>query len=396
MRQIILRSKQILGMILVIYITSACQRNNGSSVPEISISGEIRNAANTVIHLSELDVRKTKPIDSVTLDDDGRFSFKINPSGSMFLLISAKPGQQIILVANPGEKIHLEGNARELVKTSSITGSPASILMLEFERYTQQNQQKADSLGQEFLNSRADPGFAIIREHIDSAYEALASDQRSYMERFINKYPSSLASLIVLNRKFGPNAVFKEDIDLGYFLKIDSGLMKTYPGNKHAIDHHIRVEALLASKHKSIIADSLLTPGMPAPNVRLQNEEGFIVPLSTLKGKVVLVYFWAAMDAQSRKFIRKLIPLYKANRKRGFEIFGLALEPNRSLWLNAVKLDKPGGIQVNAGSGLNAPEAILFGVKKLPESMLIDRDGKISERNVSLDQLRNELQKLLK
>jgi hypothetical protein len=216
------------------------------------------------------------------------------------------------------------------------------------------------------------------------------------MERFINKYSSSLASLIVLNRKFGPNAVFKEDIDLGYFLKIDSGLMKTYPGNKHAIDHHIRVEAMLASKHKSIMADSLLTPGMPAPNVRLQNEEGIIVPLSTLKGKVVLVYFWAAMDAQSRKFIRKLIPLYKANRKQGFEIFGLALEPNRSLWLNAVNLDKPGGIQVNAGSGLNAPEAILFGVKKLPESMLIDREGKISERNVSLDQLRNELQKLLK
>jgi hypothetical protein len=134
---------------------------------------------------------------------------------------------------------------------------------------------------------------------------------------------------------------------------------------------------------------------MPAPEVRLKNTEGTIVALSSLKGKIVLVYFWAAMDAPSRKFIRQMIPIYQDFRKKGFEIYGLALEPNHTLWLNAAKLDKVGGIQVNAESGLNASESIQFGVNKLPDALLIDRNGKILRRNINVVELRNELPGLL-
>jgi hypothetical protein len=396
MKQTIMRGKQYLMLLLVLAILLACNRNTNPLLPEISVSGELRNASNLVVHLSELDVKRIKSIDSVTLDKDGRFSFKIKPTGSMFLLISVKPGQQLALIADPGEKIHLDGDAGKLISSSKISGSPASFLMLEFEKYTMRNQQKADSMGLVFLDSRSDPDFPNIRRHLDSAYQAIANDQRRYMERFIDQHPVSLTSLIVVNRKFGPNAVFAEDKDLKYFLKIDSGLMIAYPGNKHVLDNHIRVEALVASNHKNIVTDSLLNPGMPVPDVKLNNNEGIASPISSLKGKVVLVYFWAAMDAKSRQFIRKLIPVYNLNRKRGFEIYGLALEPNRSLWLNALKLDKPGGLQVNAGSGLNAPEALMFGIKNLPDAILVDRDGKILKRNINLDELREELPKFLK
>jgi len=396
MKQIKIIGNRIFAMLMALVLFSSCQRNKGSALPEIFISGELRNAANMVVHLSELDVKKIKSIDSATLDEDGRFSFKIKPAGSMYLLISVKPGQQLILVADPGEVIHLEGDASELIRTIRITGSPASLLMLGFERYTQHNQRKADSLGQVFINSRSDPDFAIIRQHLDSVYQALAENQRKYMERFIYQHPASLASLIVLNRKFGPNAVFEEDKDLPFFQKIDSGLMAAYPGNKDVIDHHKRVEGMIAMKHKSIVTDSLLSPGMQVPDVHLNNEEGIEAPLSSLKGNVVLIYFWAAMDAQSRKFIRQLIPIYKEYRKHGFEIYGLALEPNHSLWLDALKIDKPGGVQVNASNSLNAPESSIFGVKNLPDALLIDRKGKILKRNINLDELRKELPVVLK
>jgi hypothetical protein len=391
-----MQGKQVLMLLLILAILLGCNRNTNSLLPEISVSGELRNASTLVVHLSELDVKKIKAIDSVTLDKDGRFSFKINPAGSMFLLLTVKPGQQLILIADPGEKIHLKGDASKLIISSIITGSPASSQMLEFEKYTRCNQQKVDSMGTVFLDSRSDPDFPNIRRHLDSAYQAIAKDQRRYMERFIDQHPVSLASLIVLNRKFGPNAVFAQDKDLKYFLKIDSSLMIVYPGNKHVLENHSRVKDLVASNHKNILTDSLLTPGMPVPDVKLNNNEGITMPLSSLKGKVVLVYFWAAMDAKSRKFIRQLIPVYNLNRKRGFEIYGMALEQNRSLWLNALKLDKPGGLQVNAGSGLNAPEALIFGVKNLPDAILVDRDGKILKRNINLDELREELKKLLK
>lgn len=388
--------KRIFWILLTAMILNACQENKGPVLSEISVSGTFRNAANMMIHLSELDVKATKHIDSAELDEDGRFSFKIKPDGSVFLLISTVRGQQLLLVADPGEKIHIEADAHELVKTAGITGSPSSILMLEFDRYDRRNQEKADSLGQVFLSSRSDLNFALIRQHIDSAYQSIAEDQRRYSIQFIEQNPGSLASLIVLNSKFGPNDVFIEESDYRYFQKSDSALMNAYPGNKHVLDHHRRVEAMIVKQHESIVTDSLLAPGMTAPEVRLNNEEGNPVTLSSLKGKVTLVYFWAAMDAPGRRFIRQLIPVYKAYRKKGFEIFGIALEPNRILWLNAVKLDKPGGYQVNAVDGLKSPEAALFGVKKLPDAILIDREGKILERNIGLEELKKVLPGLLK
>jgi hypothetical protein len=391
-----LRTRIVIGLILVVFTAVSCRRKTDKQVAEISISGEMRNADNVVLKLSELDVKKIVPIDSVTLDKDGRFSFKVKPSGAMFLVISVIPAQTLILVASPGEKIHIEGDVLNLVQTSALTGSPASSLMLDFERYTAGNQRKADSLGNVFLSSRSEPDFASIRQHLDSAYQALVQEQRSYMEQFINENSASLASLIVINRKFGPKAVFDENADLNYFQKIDSNLMIAYPGNKHVLDNHSRVESLILQKHKSIVTDSLLTPGMPAPDVKLEDQEGVKTSLSSLQGQVVLIYFWAAMDAESRQFIRRLIPIYKENHKNGFEIYGLALEPNRSLWQNALKLDKPGGKQVNAGAGLQAAEALMYGVKRLPAAILIDRDGKIKTRDVTLDELRKELPKLLK
>ncbi|MEI6749493.1 MAG: thioredoxin-like domain-containing protein [Bacteroidales bacterium] len=388
--------KWIFWIFQAVILFTSCMHHKGPVLSDISISGKISNAANKVIHLSELDVNKVKAIDSATLDEDGKFRFTIKPAGSMFLLISIKPDQQIILVADPGEDIHMNGNARELISTTGVTGSPASLLLLGFEKYTRINQRKVDSLGQVFLNSRSDPDFVIVRQQLDSTYQAIAKDQRKYMERFIDEHSGSLASLIVLNRNFGPKPVFDKKKDMQYFKKIDSGLMATYPGNKNVIDHYSRVKAMIALQSKEISTDSLLTPGMPAPDLRLNNEEGIPMALSSLKGKIVLVYFWAAIDAPSRKYIRQLIPIYKANRKNGFEIFGVALEPNRALWFNAVKLDKPGGVQVNAGNDLNSPEAELFGVKNLPYALLIARDGKILKRDVKLDELKKQLPDFLK
>jgi thiol-disulfide isomerase/thioredoxin len=224
------------------------------------------------------------------------------------------------------------------------------------------------------MNSRSDPGFAGIRQHLDSAYAEIINRQRLYMEKFIDQHSASLASLIVLNRKFGPNFIFTEEKDARYFIKVDSCLMAKYPGNKHAVDHHSRVAAMIKKQ-----------------NQRLSNAEGIPVSLSSLKGKVVLVYFWAAMDGQSRKFIRQLIPIYKANRNKGFEIYGIALESNKALWLNAIKLDQPGGIQVLADGGTENPVAALFGVESLPEAILVGRQGKIIERRISLNKLRRNI-----
>lgn len=379
------------GLAIVLIAFASCQRFSSSSSSGIEIAGTLKGSDNSVIRLSELDISAVKPIDSLHIGPDGRFNFEIKTTGSSFYLLALAPGQKLILVADSGDNIRIEGDARNITATARIQGSPSSALLLDFERFTLHHEATSDSIGRVFLNSRSDPGFARIRQHLDSAYQKIFSSQRLYMEKFIDRNPSSLASLLVLNRKFGPNFIFREDKDARYFIKVDSGLMARYPGNKHALDHHARVVLIMNKQKQRQATDSLIMPGKPVPDVRLSNAEGIPVSLSALRGKVVLAYFWAAMDGQSRRFIRQLIPLYKENLRKGFTIYGIALEPNRTLWLNALKLDQPGGIQVSADGGTESPVASLFGVESIPSAMLIDRHGKIIMRNISPDELRRKL-----
>ena len=381
--------KSVLLVALILF--TACNQLDRFSSRVIKISGELQGAENAVILLSELDVKTVSPIDSMRIGKDGKFSFKFKAEGSSFYMLKLSPVQKLILVADSGDIIHITGNAANLAGTARIEGSPSSALLLGFDRFTSLNQAQADSLSRLFMSSRSDPGFAGIREHLDSTYAGIVSRQKLYMEKFIEKYPASLASLLLLNHRFGPNFIFTEKNDARYFIKVDSGLMTKYQGNKHAIDHHNRVTAMI-KKHDQLIArDNLLLPGKAAPDLRLSNVEGEPVSLSSLKGKVVLVYFWAAMDGESRRFIRKLIPIYKANRNRGFEIFGVAREPNKTLWLNALKLDRPGGIQVTEDGRSGSPVADLFGIDSLPEAILLDRQGKILVRRITPEELRRKL-----
>lgn len=384
------------ALVIVLMIFTACSRNGKTSAPEVTISGVLKGAENKLIRLSELDVLAIKPIDSVNTGKNGEFSFKMKPGESSLYLLTLLPQQKLILVADPGDDIRIEGVISNILRTVIIKGSKASDWLLGFERFTSQNQVKADSLSQLFMNSRSDPEFAGIRLHLDSVYKEILDSQRLYMEKFIDEHPASLASLIVLNYKFGPNRIFSEENDVKYFSKVDSGLMAGYPGNKHTLENHSRVAAMKKKQSQRLKSDSLLLPGNLAPDVRLNNAEGIPYSVSSLKGKVVLIYFWAAMNGESRKFIRNLIPVYKANRNRGFEIYGVAIEPNKTLWLNAIKLDQPGGIQVFADGGTESPAAAMFGIAGLPEAMLIDRQGRISERRISLDDLRKKLPVLLR
>ena len=132
--------------------------------------------------------------------------------------------------------------------------------------------------------------------------------------------------------------------------------------------------------------------GYDAPDIALPTVSGDSIRLSSLKGKVVLLDFWASWCGpcrSSNKLLTKIYPKYKA---KGFEIFGVSLDDDKDKWTNAIKKDKISWLQVNDGGGWNAQTAIQWGINAIPTSYLIDKNGRL----VAMDLEGKELEKALK
>ena len=91
----------------------------------------------------------------------------------------------------------------------------------------------------------------------DTLFQDIWQDQRKFEKNFIDNNISSLSSLVVLNYAFGPRPVLSEDEDFGYYLKVDSSLMKSFPLNKHVIYHHKRIEYQLLKEAKNLDTDKM-------------------------------------------------------------------------------------------------------------------------------------------
>ncbi len=141
---------------------------------------------------------------------------------------------------------------------------------------------------------------------------------------------------------------------------------------------------------------SQIKKGKPAPEISLINMEGNQINLSDLKGKVVLIDFWASWCGPCRNNNPRLIKLYQKYHDKGFEILGVSIDNNAQDWKQAVNEDHLEWIQVDDKNGWNASTAKVYNVNAIPSSFLIDKDGIIREIDLEGRQLESKIKSLLK
>jgi peroxiredoxin len=132
--------------------------------------------------------------------------------------------------------------------------------------------------------------------------------------------------------------------------------------------------------------------GQLAAEVALPSANGDTIRLSSLKGKVVLLDFWASWCGPCRVSNRSMAKLYSKYKDKGFEILGVSLDDEKVKWKNAIKQDKIKWLQVNEGGGWEAKTAQAWNISAIPTSYLIDKDGKL----LAMDLEGKELEKALK
>ena len=132
--------------------------------------------------------------------------------------------------------------------------------------------------------------------------------------------------------------------------------------------------------------------GQFAAEIALPAMTGDTIKLSSLKGKVVLLDFWASWCGPCRVANKGLGKIYEKFNSKGFEIFSVSLDEDKADWVKAVKKDKIKWLQVIDPGGWETPTARNWGIYALPTSFLIDREGRL----LAMDLEGKELEKALK
>ncbi len=140
------------------------------------------------------------------------------------------------------------------------------------------------------------------------------------------------------------------------------------------------------------VAEAQPRQGQSAAEIALPSIAGDTLRLSSLKGKVVLLDFWASWCGPCRSSNRELTKLYPKYRNKGFEIIGVSLDDDISKWKAAVAKDKITWLQVNEPGGWEANTAKQWDISAIPTSFLIDKEGKL----LAMDLTSKELEKALK
>jgi peroxiredoxin len=135
--------------------------------------------------------------------------------------------------------------------------------------------------------------------------------------------------------------------------------------------------------------------GAKAPEIALPSPKGDTIRLSSTKGKLVLLDFWASWCQPCRDENPNLVALYKKYKSKGFEIFQVSLDKSKEAWIKAIKSD---GLQkwihVSDLKYWQSPVVQLYNFESIPTCFLIDKDGTIISKNLRGESLQNKLSEI--
>ncbi len=378
-------------LILFILLGVACSRKENTT-----ISGTISGGAGTMLYLEQLNVNQTKPVDSLRVRKDDSFRFRIAVTEPELFVLRNNTGKIINLLPMPEENITVTSSLTGFGKPYTVSGSPESEKILALVDRLNQTRSDLDSIGQELV-SLSDQDSEEAHE-LKRAYLQTHNDQKKYTIRFLLENISCPSSIFALYQKFSSDEyVLNDSRDLQYLIIVSDSLEAHYPNSSLTMSLLEDVRKQKNTYNQMITLGNMMDKGKVTGSMDLAvpDRNGDTIRLHDLKGKVVLLSYWATWDKNSLDANLSLKDTWKKYHQKGFEVYSVSLDNSRDQWTGMIRYEQYPWINVCELTYPDSYAALVYNVQQLPTSYLIDRKGDIVARNLYGKELEKWLDNIL-
>lgn len=370
----------------------------GCSNKSVQISGTLINpVSGDYIYLDELSSNELTSVDSMKISDDGNFNFKRELDAPSFYLLKTNNNNFLTLLLEPGENLNITTYWDSLNYPQSVSGSEGTELMVSYNLELRKTIGKLTELNSIYMENAESPDLSSVIEKLDSMAQSYLNEINIYTKKYIDANIKSLVSLVALYQQVAPSVyVLNPNTDLEYFTKVDESLYGLFPEYEPVRSLHDQVQELTMSLGGTNAASANETgTGVLAPEISLPTPQGDTIKLSSTRGSVVLLDFWASWCSPCRMENPNLVSAYNIYHPKGFEIYQVSLDKTKDAWMKGIQDDHlEKWIHVSDVQYWNSMVVPLYNIESIPASFLLDREGRIIATNLRGDQLRAKLAEL--
>ncbi|RSK44792.1 TlpA disulfide reductase family protein [Hymenobacter perfusus] len=382
------KMKSLLYLGALLGMANACNKNTTPTTGDTDatgyqLNGQFQNApAGTKVYLAELGETQFVSRDTATVDEKGQFKFAgALPETGLYQVKTSDQNQALVVLGN-GSRLELTGDAQKLAATYAVKGSPDSELLRQVNQALQTSQQQMQQLMprlEQRYTQAAQAGRQDSMQAIQRQAELVQSMGQREVVRLVRQNPGSIVSGFVVSSVLNPDENFTLADSVATQLKVSQ------PNSRYTKALVARLEPLRAT-----------AVGTTAPEISLAAPDGKNLPLTSLRGKYVLIDFWASWCGPCRRENPNVVKAYNKFKGKGFEIYGVSFDQDRAKWLKAIEADGLVWKHVSDLKGWESAAGQTYGIKSIPASILLDPQGRIIGKNLRGEALEAKLASVLK